>query len=287
MRRPRGPLAIAAAYLVFSLLWIHASDFVVAGLTSDPAVLSRFQTAKGSIFVVVTTLLLFAVLRVYAGRKRRAVAEAQKNLRDKEQLIKELHHRVKNNLQVIISLLRLDETDAVDTLRSRATDRMYAMALVHDNIYRSDFAAEVSVRSYVEDLVGHLASIYGDEEPGDRSGPPVDIRTRLGDDPGTLHIDYAVPCGIFLNEAITNAYKHAFVGRQEAGIRVSFSRSAAPSPRCRLLVVDNGGGFEPGESDGSLGLTLMRSMATQLHGELILSSTEGRTEIGVDFPIEG
>jgi two-component sensor histidine kinase len=329
MREPRGPLAISAAYLLFGLLWIVLSDRFVAGIAPSPELLTSFQTYKGWFFVVISSLLLFGALRVYAARKRRALsaamtaeAQARRSVQDKEQLISELHHRVKNNLQVLISMLRLDERvdragaegyatagvagsaaardgDAADhnaasaataDLRRRVMLRLYAIALVHDNIYRSDFASEVDMERYIEDHLQQLAALRDDvADPENR----IRVERQVSGDLVPMHIDQAVPCGIFLNEAVTNAFQHAYAADAGGHIRVTLSAARNPEGggrnpegegrRWRLLVEDYGRGFHREEFSGTLGLTLMRGMAQQLNGELILDSGATGTRVGVDF----
>ncbi len=295
MGRSRGPYVISGLYLLFGTAWILLSDRFVAAMASTPEAVTTFQTYKGSLFIAVTTVLLFTALQIYAGRKANAMQRLQeaegasrRSVRDKEALIKELHHRVKNNLQVINSMLRLDAmhgedelrsagADAVGTLQqflSRVNNRIYAMALVHDNIYRSDTTAEVDVGWYIRELSNHIAAFQGGQ----------DVKLEVDVPDATLHMDQAIPCGIALNEALSNAYKHAFEPdmTSECRVRVAFRREAHSFV---LSVVDTGRGFDPEASAGSLGMSLIHSMAKQLEGGAEISSGASGSMVEIRFPV--
>ncbi|NBC29539.1 MAG: hypothetical protein GVY29_06050 [Spirochaetes bacterium] len=295
MGRSRGPYVISGLYLLFGTAWILLSDRFVAAMASTPEAVTTFQTYKGSLFIAVTTVLLFVALQIYARRKANAIGRLQEaedatrgSLRDKEALIKELHHRVKNNLQVINSMLRLDAmhgedelrragADAVGMLReflARVSDRIYAMALVHENIYRCDATAEVDVGWYIRELSNHIAALQGGQ----------DVKLEVDVPHAALHMDQAIPCGIALNEALSNAYKHAFGQRvtAECRVRVAFRQRAGTFV---LTVLDTGRGFDPEASEGSLGMSLIHSMARQLEGEAEISSNLSGSTVEVRFPV--
>ena len=276
-REARGPYVIAGAYLIIGLAYIALSDYLAAAMTTTPEALSAVQTYKGWVFIAVTTVLLFIALRIYARRKNAVAAELQdskeeirESLRQKEALIQELHHRVKNNMQVIISMLRLAGMHSQDAM-SRAVDRVYAMALVHEKIYRSESAAEVDARAYIEELANHIAAGRG------REGITVEVAAARE----PMHIDTAIPCGIVLNEALTNALQHAFPGDRTGTIHVAYETAGRWH---RLSVSDNGSGYHVQTDVATMGLTLIRSMATQLEGDVKTSTGEGGTQVCVRFP---
>ena len=149
---------------------------------------------------------------------------AQKNLRislkEKEMLIREVHHRVKNNLQVIVSLLKLqmnrtEDEQACETLRDCQT-RIYSMAMVHEKLYRSEGLAEIDVREYLENLARNILIEYS-ENLGDIS---IEV---TGDSDLSFDLDTIVPCALITNELITNSYKYAFPDKRAGKISIDIS----------------------------------------------------------------
>ena len=149
---------------------------------------------------------------------------AQKNLRislkEKEMLIREVHHRVKNNLQVIVSLLKLqmnrtEDEQACETLRDCQT-RIYSMAMVHEKLYRSEGLAEIDVREYLENLARNILIEYS-EHLGDIS---IEV---TGDSDLSFDLDTIVPCALITNELITNSYKYAFPDKRAGKISIDIS----------------------------------------------------------------
>lgn len=205
-------------------------------------------------------------------RSEQALAQA---LRDKEILLKEVYHRVKNNLQVVQSLLNLQGRAVRDPSAQVAlqemSHRVRAMVLVHEQLYRSQSLGEVSLQSYVGDLVRQL--VQGSE----RSAGDVRIRSEIADT--AIGIDSAIPLGLLLTELVSNALKHGFPqgGRGEVIV------SIGPEPGgqgTRIEVSDNGRGlpedFDPAATR-SMGLQLAAALAGQLGGELRFRSNAGTT----------
>ena len=210
----------------------------------------------------------------------RTIAEAQlkASLREKEVLLKEIHHRVKNNLQVISSLLNLQAQEIVDeTARnafSESRHRVRSMALIHENLYRSENLASIRFDEYLHAMTTELWRSFN--RPG--------VRRTLQVNPIVLELDKAVPCGLIVNELVTNALKHAFPD-DRAGYVVIVLESAESS-RIRLVVSDDGAGIPP-NSDfrtmTSMGMTLILSLTRQIDGTITLDRTSG-TKFVVEFP---
>lgn len=202
-------------------------------------------------------------------------------LREKEILLKEVYHRVKNNLQVVSSLLWLQARESQETAaRAVLTDsmlRVRAMALVHEKLYQSEHLDEIPLDDYVTDLCRHLA------ETGDTGGRGVTIDTRC--EPASVGLETAVPLGLLLNELITNSLKHAFPDSRRGSISVTLTIAA--DERAVIAITDDGVGFpsafDPWKTD-SLGLKLVRNLAAQLDGEIDFSGAAG-TSATVRFPI--
>ena len=173
---------------------------------------------------------------------------AQKNLRislkEKEMLIREVHHRVKNNLQVIVSLLKLqmnrtEDEQACETLRDCQT-RIYSMAMVHEKLYRSEGLAEIDVREYLENLARNILIEYS-ENLGDIS---IEV---TGDSDLSFDLDTIVPCALITNELITNSYKYAFPDKRAGKISIDISMQK-PVPAQDADAVDDAEGNTEGNA---------------------------------------
>ncbi len=209
--------------------------------------------------------------------QRRAEREQQKEI-----LLKEIHHRVKNNLQVITSLLDLQARTARDEdtrrLLAESRERVRSMALIHERLYGSGSEA-LNFADYARDLVGHLRHSWaGDSE---RVAVSVDIEDV------TLDLDVAVPCGLVINELLTNALKHAFPLDRSGGVSVSLRRQ--PGGLLALAVADTGIGL-PATVDianpATLGLRIVGILAAQIRGtlETARAGAAGGTVITLTFP---
>ncbi len=194
-----------------------------------------------------------------------------RSLREKETLLKEVYHRVKNNLQVVTSLFdmqlaRLPEGPAHNALRD-AADRVAAMALVHEKLYQSGNLSSISLKTYIEDLCERLGTA------SNIIGRGITIKTDI--EPVEVEMDTAVPLGLLLNEVIINSLKHAFPSGRKGEIRIGLDH--APDHRLRLTIADNGVGYpETGpRKQKSLGMKLVASLSAQLDGEYTLESRDG------------
>jgi PAS domain S-box-containing protein len=208
--------------------------------------------------------------------------ELSRSLREKEVLVKEVHHRVKNNLQIISSLLRL-QARRFPSPEGRAVfadsqTRVQSIALVHEKLYRSKDLAHVAFDDYVRELVRTLLSAHDGERRG--------IAATTDIDPLNLSVDVAMPCGLLVNELVTNALKHAFPDGRPGTVRIAL-RSVGEH-EVELAVADDGVGLpaeiEPRTAQ-SLGLELVATFAHQLGGELAVTRGSG-TRFAVRFPIE-
>ena len=224
--------------------------------------------------------VILAYLRDVTERKH-AEDTLKASLREKEVLLKEIHHRVKNNLQVMSSLLNLQSrylTDqkAVDIFRE-SMDRVKTMALIHDKLYRSEDLSRIYFPAYVSDLVHDLVSAYA---------PGKGIELRIDVDPISFDVDTAIPLGLIINELVSNAVKHGFPG--EIGGTVGIGLSAEGS-RLTLTVSDNGTGF-PENLDfmnaPSMGMQLVVTLVEQIDGDVELKRGKG-TEFRIIFQVEG
>jgi two-component system, sensor histidine kinase PdtaS len=206
------------------------------------------------------------------------LAEQEKLVEEKEWLVKEIHHRVKNNLQMVISLLNtqsefLDHPSALQAIRE-SRERMQAIALIHQKLYQPDNNSLIDMAAYIQEMVTYLGSSF--LESG-RINFQLDIECIQ------LDVSKAVPLGLILNEAITNAVKYAFPNEMQGTITISLK--SINDQTILLKVADNGKGLPDDftiANNGSLGIQLMKLFAEQLEGELSFLTKQG-LEISLTF----
>lgn len=196
------------------------------------------------------------------------LADKDKLLKEKEWLVKEVHHRVKNNLQMVMSLLNsqsvyLANEDALAAI-SESQRRMQAIALIHQKLYEKE-ASTINMQAYIAQLVDYLKDSFNNNL----------IRFSLQLDPLELDVTRAVPAGLILNEAITNALKYAFPGDIPGNISISLQVEATS---VELTIADDGVGLPgnfAGTGNGSLGISLMEGLSAQLKGTCQIISDKG------------
>ena len=221
---------------------------------------------------------VLAIVRDLGGGK--STEQLKASLREKEVLLKEVHHRVKNDLQVISSLLNLQARHVLDPqaleMFKESQNRVRSIALFHEKLYQSKDLAHVEASEYLKTLIANLLAAYGARP----SAVALEAEEVL------LGVDVAAPLGLVVNELISNALKHAFPGGHLGQIRVELRRVG--ETRCRLSVIDNGVGF-PSDLDfrraPSLGLQLVCTLVDQLGGTIELLETGGTT-FSVTFEID-
>lgn len=236
-----------------------------------------------AIGLAILSLLAFQFYKLYQSNRKNKEQLASQNeviskaLKDKNTLLKEIHHRVKNNLQVISSLLSLQsryikDEDTLDAIKA-GKSRVQSMSLLHQNLYRDDNLKGVEMKQYFHNLGQNLFDTYSIKE---------NIRLEMDIDDITLDIDTVVPIGLITNELISNALKHAFKGRESGIINLSLRES---NNILYLTVKDNGVGLPDGElpvSYKSLGATLIQSFAEKLEGEIKIDVSDG-SEVVVEI----
>jgi PAS domain S-box-containing protein len=211
--------------------------------------------------------------------RKQAEIQVKQSLREKEVLLQEIHHRVKNNLQVISSLLDLQsdhsQEPATRSMFQESQNRVKSMALVHEKLYQSKDFARINAAEYIENLTSDLFQSYGVK--ADK------ITLELDLDDITLSVDTTIPCGLIISELVSNALKYAFPNRENGVIQISLHSDIHKN--LTLIVRDNGVGF-PGNWDfkgvKSLGLQLVNVLTSQLDGTLELDRSIG-TEFRIRF----
>lgn len=184
-------------------------------------------------------------------------------LKEKEILLAEVHHRVKNNLAVITSLVNIQmhgiSEPATKEILNEIRNRVMSMSLIHNKLYHTNTLSDIDFSDYINDLIAEIQSSYPDSS--------ADIDVEIEALPVHLDVTHAIPCGLILNEVLSNIYKHAFKGRSEGLIKIDFFKE---EEKYTLRVKDNGVGFEPKEISPdyvSLGMTIIESLTEQLDGK--------------------
>jgi PAS domain S-box-containing protein len=212
--------------------------------------------------------------------RKHAEENMKKSLKEKELLLQEIHHRVKNNLQIIVSLLKLQSRYIFDTrdleIFNKSRARVETMSLIHEKLYRSVDLANISMGTYLRDLTGHLFKAYG--------VGPEDIRLVINSEDVNVGMDTAIPCGLIINELISNSLKHAFGNTQKGRIGINIS---VVNGSINLKVCDDGIGLPKDfdfEKTDTLGLQLVSTLIKQLDGEIFIKSSLIGTEYAIAFP---
>lgn len=227
-------------------------------------------------------------LRKEVAQHLRTEETLRQSMADREVLIREIHHRGKNNLQIVSSLLRLafEGAGAPDTPRivQETQDRIDAMAMVHEQLYGSDTLSQVDFADYLRGLTSHLSGVYGH--------PACEVEIEFRADPLRLPIDRAVPLGLWANEAITNSFRHAFDRDRRGRLTVRLERLDSDA---RITVADDGPGVPEdheivrgpaGGAEGRLhlGALLIHDLPKQVDGYLEVRCNAG-LHLAVRFPL--
>ncbi|MEX0722132.1 MAG: histidine kinase dimerization/phosphoacceptor domain -containing protein [Balneolaceae bacterium] len=213
------------------------------------------------------------------SQRKEQEEKMRESLREKEVMLAEIHHRVKNNLAVISGLLQLQSFSAGNAEVEKAlTDsqlRIQSIALVHEMLYESESLAYVQYDKYVNDLLKAISSMYTSDK---------DIKLVSEADPVSLSVNQAIPCSLMLNELIVNSLKHSFENEDKGEILVNLKQE---NEKVMMVISDSGSGFDItnfSQSD-SLGATLIKTLSTQLKGTFKFIENKGdeRSRFQVEF----
>jgi two-component sensor histidine kinase len=238
----------------------------------------------GAALLLLLLLVIFSRYRLKQKANRlleQKQQEKDKLLAEKEWLLKEIHHRVKNNLQIVMSLLNsqtayIDNEPALTAIHD-SQHRVHAMSLIHQKLYNTDNVSTIDMSFYIRELASYLAESFNTSQR---------IRFGYQIEPIDMDVSQAVPLGLIINEAITNAIKYAFPDDRHGMISISLARTAPD--RCLLTISDNGIGIPPdhiNKKTGSLGMTLMKGLSEDLEGSISIENNQG-TVIQLSFPYE-
>jgi two-component sensor histidine kinase len=210
------------------------------------------------------------------------------SLHEKEVLLKEIHHRVKNNLQVISSLLSLQSASITDPFSlekfNESLNRIRSMAMVHEKLYQGSDLSRIDMSEYIISLVNYLNSVYNHSDLKVEISVHVDLKSP------TIRIEEAVPCGLIINELVTNAFKYAFLRKKKGALYVGFEeRQTGKKQDSYLLEVRDDGQGLPLDIDvdttGTLGLQLVSLLTEQIGGKLKVSRENG-TSFQIRFSLD-
>jgi len=204
--------------------------------------------------------------------RREAEEYLKKSLAEKDVLLREVHHRVKNNMQIISSILRMQgrtiEDPRLKDILQESQNRIHSMALIHENLYSNESLANIRFANYVQSLSGNIARTYANQQ--------AKVRFDYDIDDAYLPIDVAIPCGLIINELISNSFKYAFKEKDKGIIGIHFKKM--DGDKYRLSVFDDGVGIAPDidiTKTRSLGMKIIHKLVKQIDGELETDFTEG------------
>lgn len=260
--------------IMVSLAWIVFGDYFELYIPREHG------PGDAGDFIITASLVLFASSLVFFlnnnqnlafSRARKEIlqrkkisSKLKKSLMEKEILLKEIHHRVKNNLSIIIGLLNIQSTDNEHSTKEIIEDsvnRIYSIALVHEMLYGNEGLSSIIMKNYINDITSHITSTMDNIRNVEIVNKVKDIR---------LTIDSAVPCGIILNEIITNSLKHAFSNNESGLITITMDENE--NTEIVLNVCDNGTGFPEQENlqekNKTLGIYLVHQLSEQMNGRI-------------------
>jgi PAS domain S-box-containing protein len=234
--------------------------------------MNLFQQLVNQLAIAIQQSLLYQQLQAELSDRKQAEANLKNSLKEKEILLKEIHHRVKNNLCVVASLLELQSNTVADPQLSKmfqeSENRLYSMALIHEKLYRSTNLAQINFGEYLEDLVTNLFQSYNISDNR--------IQLQVLAEPISLNLETATPCGLIANELVSNTLKHAFP--HGTGGTVSVECYQTGDREIHLSVKDNGIGFPQNldfRKTNSMGFQVVCTLTEQLEGTIELSRQTG------------
>lgn len=242
---------------------------------SNIEIIGDFVEVLFALFVVTYLMRQFVLFQRYAEKslkKANANLEEQNKLirsknTENETLMKEIHHRVKNNLQIVISLLRMQQSELKSEESrnqfSEAINRIMAMSLIHQKLYGEKELSKVNLKSYLEELVSEIKSIFPDNEK---------ISTQIHSQVENINLDTIVPLGLLINELVSNSLKYAFTNEKNGEISIEITQK---ENEYRFVYSDSGKWLEPNKNNSSFGLELIDILTQQLNGEKSIETENG------------
>lgn len=271
--------------IFMTFLSLNTFFFIMINITSPSNYVDLISITLNFYYSMIGVFVISYLIYIITGNAlENAEGELDKNisfLREKEILLSEIHHRVKNNMQIVSSLLSLqskyvrDEEDR--ELFNVSKNRVHAMAMVHEKLYQSGDLASINFPKYIKGLSNELYHSYNTN--------PAQIKINIVAEEISIDINNAIPCALIVNELVSNSLKHAFPEDRQGEITVCFEKNG--NGTCSLSVSDNGVGLPEGldyKVSDSLGLRLVNGLTAQLKGELKVEKLVGAKFI-VIFPV--
>jgi len=258
-------------------------------LNQQASLLNEKQKNQRNLFGFISVVLVLIIAFVgfqYRNKQKTNKLLSEKNiiisnsLTEKELLMREIHHRVKNNLQVISSLLNMQtfflEDEKANAAVADSKNRVQAMSLIHQSLYSQENLTEINIQDYLQQLLNNL------EAGMNPSGKEITVLSNI--EPIPVDVDQAIPIGLIVNELVTNSFKYAFNGKEKGKISISFSKKDL---NYHLIIKDDGIGNNglPLERKSSLGMRLLHDLSKKLKAALDIQTIVG-TEISLIFPVK-
>jgi two-component sensor histidine kinase len=245
---------------------------------AEPMLLLRLDSASSDSFIALTEKVL--ALNAELARNRRIQIQLRRALDENEILLRELNHRIKNNLQTLLGILMLAEKRAMGAKAGSVIQdmrlRVEAIGVVQHLLYRRADVEGIDALDFLRELCTNIERALG--RPG--------LAVEVTGDGGFIDLDVASPLGLIVNELVTNAFKHAFGPASYGVVKVGLSRAAAPATGLVVTVEDDGRGLADDDASGT-GLVLVRGLVQQLGGNLAIETHQGvrcRLTLGVPAP---
>jgi PAS domain S-box-containing protein len=248
-------------------IWLH--NELVGVLSIEQIINKKKWALEEQDFVASISYILS--LSLEASKRDKAQKQIINSLEEKDVLLREIHHRVKNNMQIISSLLNLQsssiENPEIKDIFNQSQNRVKSMSMIHEQLYRADDLAKINFNDYVNGLIKRLFQIYSTKQK--QIGWDINVQDI------NLNIETAIPCGLIINELVSNSLKHAFKDRSYG--KIDFKMERYDDSIC-FSVSDNGVGIQDNfqiENSPTLGLNLVNSLVNQLDGEIKIKNDNG------------
>jgi two-component sensor histidine kinase len=262
-------LSVTAIFQFIMIAGVHAVK-PVQGILGNEALV-------GTILILIT---LSPVIWWFTTKEDKIIKQLKASVDERETLLKEMHHRVKNNLQIIASLIKFQSLHTKDAEAQECLNiclsRLQIIGMVHQRLYKTDQLTKIDFNEYITTFTQNLILIYGTD--------PLNIHVNIKADDIYFNIETAIPCGLLINELVSNCLKHAF---PEGKGTIDINLSKIPGNKCRLVVKDDGKGINDDDFKklSSYGFELINALTSQINGELEINREKG-TEFMITFSPE-
>ncbi len=284
--KSKGPLYISLIYFAFGFLWILFTDKFLYVITDSDVEFAKYQTYKGWVFILMTTILVYVLVKIYTVYKEKSLQLLRdnekiirENLKEKETLLMEIHHRVKNNFQIVISLLRMKSRHVNNEILTKNTqeiiDKINAISMVHDKLYETESLSDIDFPSYIHDVVRHLLI---------SSEKLESVKVEYDLDQIVLPIEIAVPCGILINEIISRILNDSVIHNNVDLIGILMKKEI--ENRYSLIIEDNGNrkSDDNKDSDRRFEMMMINILTDQINGDIQIHATDKGTKYSINFP---